>query len=75
MKSGADDYSPRGVCRSIVGHAHRAGVEATTDGGGECFAEQQLNQRFGLENIIGNTPGMQEVFELVRAVAPARTTC
>src|SRR6185369_12528121 len=36
--------------------------------------KQQLNTRFGLENIIGSAAPMEEVFELVRAVAPARTT-
>jgi len=36
--------------------------------------KQQLNTRFGLENIIGSTPAIQEVFEMVQAVAPARTT-
>ena len=30
--------------------------------------------KFGLENIIGESPAMQEVFELVRQVAPTRAT-
>src|SRR5204863_1341831 len=35
---------------------------------------QQLHTRFGMESIIGSTPAMNDVLELVRAVAPARTT-
>jgi DNA-binding NtrC family response regulator len=33
---------------------------------------QQLETRFGLENIIGESPGMKEVFEVVQQVAPTR---
>jgi DNA-binding NtrC family response regulator len=35
---------------------------------------QQLDSKFGLENIIGQSPPMIEVFEVVRQVAPARAT-
>jgi len=34
----------------------------------------QLDERFGLEAIIGKTPVMEELFELIRQVAPSRTT-
>ncbi|MDO9541680.1 MAG: sigma-54 dependent transcriptional regulator [Kiritimatiellia bacterium] len=34
----------------------------------------QLDRRFGLEAIIGLTPPMEELFELIRQVAPARAT-
>ncbi len=35
---------------------------------------QQLQSKFGLDNIVGQSPAMQEVFDTVRQVAPARTT-
>jgi len=35
---------------------------------------QQLQTKFGLENIIGESPGMREVFEVVQQVAPTRAT-
>lgn len=35
---------------------------------------EQLDERFGLESLIGTSPAMQEVFDTVRQVAPARTT-
>ena len=35
---------------------------------------QQLDTKFGLENIVGESPAMQEVFEMVQQVAPTRAT-
>ena len=35
---------------------------------------EQLDVRYGLEALIGNSPAMHEVYETVRQVAPARTT-
>jgi two-component system, NtrC family, response regulator AtoC len=35
---------------------------------------EQLDSKFGLENIIGNSPQMQEVFDTVRLVASSRAT-
>lgn len=36
--------------------------------------KQQVHTRFGLENIIGESAAMQEVFNLIRQVAPSRAT-
>ena len=35
---------------------------------------EQLDSKFGMENIIGNSPKMQEVFDTVRQVAGSRAT-
>ncbi len=35
---------------------------------------EQLDARYGMENIIGQSPAMQEVFDTVRQVAPSRAT-
>lgn len=35
---------------------------------------EQLDTRFGLEQIIGQSPVMQEVFDTIRQVAPSRAT-
>jgi AAA+ superfamily predicted ATPase len=35
---------------------------------------QQLDSKFGLENIIGESPAMKEVFEVVQQVAPTPVT-
>ena len=75
MKNGADDYIAKGrlqidelemrIARSLKSQK----IETEN-----VVLKQQLQTRFGLESIIGTAPPMQEVFELVRAVAPARTT-
>lgn len=75
MKSGADDYVAKGrlqidelemrIARAVRGQALEAENVAL---------KQQLETRYGLENIIGQSPAMQEVFETVQLVAPARST-
>jgi DNA-binding NtrC family response regulator len=35
---------------------------------------QQLDSKFGLENIIGESPAMRGIFEIVQQVAPTRAT-
>src|SRR5439155_20383213 len=35
---------------------------------------QQLDKKFGMENIVGESPAMHEVFDTVRQVAPSRAT-
>jgi two-component system, NtrC family, response regulator AtoC len=35
---------------------------------------KQLDSKFGLENIVGKSPAMQEIFEVVQQVAPTRAT-
>jgi two-component system, NtrC family, response regulator AtoC len=35
---------------------------------------EQLDKKFGLENIVGASPSMQQIFEIVQQVAPTRAT-
>jgi DNA-binding NtrC family response regulator len=75
MKSGADDYIAKGrmqieelemrIARALRGR----NLEAEN-----VVLRQQLHRKFGLENIIGESPAMQEVFETVQQVAPSRAT-
>ncbi len=75
MKRGADDYIAKGrlqidelemrIARAL--RQQKLEVENVS-------LHQQLDAKFGLENIIGQSPAMQEVFEIVQQVAPARTT-
>src|SRR2546426_8068483 len=75
MKSGADDYIAKGRLQidelewriaRVLRH-QKLEVENVT-------LRQQLDSKFGLENIIGQSPSMVDVFELVRQVAPTRAT-
>ena len=36
--------------------------------------KQQVEHRFGLESLIGNSPAMHEIFDIIRQVAPSRAT-
>jgi DNA-binding NtrC family response regulator len=75
MKGGADDYIAKGrlqidelemrIARALRGHA----LEEEN-----VSLKQQLDHKYGLENIIGQSSPMQEVFDMVRQVAPARST-
>ena len=75
MKHGADDYIAKGrlqidelemrIARSL--RQQNLEVENVT-------LRQQLDAKYGLENLIGESAVMREVFELVQQVAPSRTT-
>jgi two-component system, NtrC family, response regulator AtoC len=75
MKRGADDYIPKGrlqidelemrIARAL--RQHNLETE-------NASLRQQLDTKFGLENVIGKSPAMEEVFDVVRQVAPTRAT-
>lgn len=75
MKNGADDYIAKGRMQLDELEMRIARVlkhqKLETE---NVVLKQQLHTKFGMENIIGSTAPMNEVLELVRAVAPARTT-
>jgi DNA-binding NtrC family response regulator len=75
MKRGADDYIAKGRLQideleMRIGRALRQRQLEVEN----VNLRQQLNSKFGLENVIGESPAMREVFEMVQQVAPARTT-
>lgn len=73
MKSGADDYIAKGrlqidelemrIARAIKGRSLEQENVAL---------KQQLNSKFGIENLIGESEPMRLVFDKVRQVASAR---
>ena len=75
MKSGADDYIAKGRMQidelemRIARVLRHQNLEAEN-----ISLRQQLDSKFGLENIIGQSPPMLEILELVRQVAPTRAT-
>ena len=75
MKSGADDYIAKGRLQieeleMRIARALR-GRELESE---NTELRQQLETKFGLENIIGESEAMKEVFDIVKQAAPARTT-
>jgi len=75
MKRGADDYIAKGrlqidelemrIARAV--RSQKLEVENVS-------LRQQLDEKFGMENIVGESPAMQEIFEVVQQVAPTRAT-
>ena len=75
MTRGADDYIAKGrlqidelemrIARALKGQ--NLEVENVS-------LRKQLDSRFGLENIVGESPVMKEIFEIVQQVAPTRAT-
>lgn len=75
MKRGADDYIAKGRLQidelemRITRALRQRNLEAEN-----VALHQQLDTKFGLENLVGESPAMREVFDVVRQVAPARVT-
>src|SRR5580658_293154 len=75
MKQGADDYIAKGRLQidelelRIARALRQQHLEVEN-----VSLRQQLQNKFGLGNIIGESPAMREVFDIVRQVAPARTS-
>src|SRR6059058_2503206 len=75
MKSGADDYIAKGRMQidelemRIARVLRQQNLEAEN-----VSLRQQLQTKFGLENIVGQSEPMREIFELVQQVAPSKAT-
>ena len=75
MKRGADDYIAKGRLQidelemRIARAVRQQHLEADN-----VALRQQLDAKFGLENIVGESSAIQEVFETVQQVAPSSAT-
>ncbi len=74
FKEGASDYLVKpldiGELRAAVARATRQ-LQLTRE---NLQLHHRLDERFGFESIIGNTPQMQEVVALLRRIAPTSAT-
>ena len=75
MKRGADDYIAKGRLQideleMRIARALRQQKLETEN----VSLRQQLDVKFGLENVVGESPVMREIFETVQQVAPTRAT-
>lgn len=75
LKRGADDYISKGKLQiDELEYRIRRAMRQQTLETENVALKQQLDRKFGLENVIGQSPPMEEVFETVRQVAPSKTT-
>lgn len=75
MKKGADDYISKGRLQidELEMRIARALRQQNLEIENQSL-KQRLDRKFGIENLIGDSPEMQRVFEIVRQVAPTRVT-
>jgi len=75
MKRGADDYIAKGRLQidelemRIARSLRQQNLETEN-----VTLRRQLDAKFGMENIIGDSPAMKEIFDIVQQVAPTRAT-
>lgn len=75
MKKGADDYIAKGRLQidelemRIARSLRQQNLESEN-----VSLHQQLDSKFRMENVIGQSSAMQEVFEMVQQVAPTPAT-
>ena len=75
MKRGADDYIAKGRLQidELELRIARALRQKTLEVENVTL-RQQLDAKFGIEEVIGESPSMREVFDTVRQVAPTGAT-
>src|SRR5436190_18942103 len=75
MKRGADDYIAKGRLKinelemRIARALRHQNLESEN-----VSLRQQLDSKFRMENVVGESPAMREVLELVQQAAPSRAT-
>jgi DNA-binding NtrC family response regulator len=74
MKMGAFDYLTKPLARDTVVLAVRRAADKARLLGENLALVEQLVDRFSLPNIIGDHGAMQDVFRMVRKVAPSSST-
>jgi len=75
IKRGADDYIAKGKLNidELEFRIRRALKQQKLESENQQL-HQQLDEQFGLEEIVGQSAAMVEMFETLRQVAPAQTT-
>lgn len=74
MKHGAYDFLPKPVNLDRLELLLERALAERRLGAENARLKAQLDRKYGFENIIGSSPAMQEVFEVIRQAAPTRAT-
>lgn len=74
MRRGAYDFMTKPINLDRLDLVLKRALDARAMETENRALREQLNTRFGLEEIIGQSPAMQEVFDTIRQVAPSRAT-
>ena len=75
MKRGADDFIAKGRMEiDLLELKIEKALRARKLESENTALHKQLNTRYGLDQIVGNSPAMREIFDKVRQVADSRAT-
>ncbi len=72
IKRGATDFLTKPVNLDELDMRIQGALRARTMEKENRELRQQLDSRFGLESLIGQSPGLEEVLDTIRQVAPSR---
>ncbi len=73
MREGAFHYIPKPFKNEEVLHTVRQGLEQRRLRSENRELRAELSKRYGFDNIIGKSKPMQQIFDLIRLAAPARS--
>ena len=71
---GGVDYLSKPMVDDELRIAVEKGIRQQTLLAENTSLRRQLDQRWGLDNIIGSDPRMRRIYDIIEAVAPSRTT-
>ncbi len=74
MRLGAADYLPKPVRISELRTRLARAIEAWNLRRTNIDLRRQLDERFGFEGLVGHSPAMRRVFDVLRQVAPTTAT-
>jgi two-component system, NtrC family, response regulator AtoC len=74
MKSGAYDFVTKPVNIDELGLKISRAIKGRQTEHENVQLRQQVNKRFGLESLIGESTAMHVIFDTIRQVAPSRAT-
>jgi DNA-binding NtrC family response regulator len=74
IKKGAADFIAKPFQFDELLHVLRSALEQRRLRNENAYLRQQLDERFGLGAIIGRSPRMRALFQLIETVAPTPTT-
>jgi two-component system, NtrC family, response regulator AtoC len=74
MKRGAYDFVTKPVNIDELGLKIGRAIKGRQTEQENVQLRQQVDKRFGLENLIGESRAMHEIFDTIRQVAPSRAT-
>ena len=74
MRKGAYDFVTKPINLDELGMKIRRAINGQRLEQENQQLRQQVEQRFGLENLIGESPAMHRILDTIRQVAPTRAT-